>query len=83
MSTPAAWVPELRSVLPDDAVVDDPDVISGYSRNMAMLAANGRPARVHAAIKAALDPLGIMKPGKIFASGSSIESTPELVAVGR
>ncbi len=46
MSTPAAWLPELRSALPEDAVVDDPDVVSGYSRDMAMLAANGRPAAV-------------------------------------
>ncbi len=39
--------------------------------------------RVHAAIKAALDPLGIINPDKVFASGSSVESTPELAAVGR
>jgi len=46
MSTSAAWLPELRAVLPADAVVDDPDVVAGYSRDMAMLAPNGRSAAV-------------------------------------
>lgn len=46
MSTSDAWLPELRAALPRDAVVDDPDVVSGYSRDMAMLAPNGCPAAV-------------------------------------
>ncbi len=46
MSAPAAWLEELRAVLPEGAVVDDPDVVSGYSRDMAMLAPNGRPTAV-------------------------------------
>lgn len=46
MSPPSAWLQELRDALPRDAVVDDPDVVSGYSRDMAMLAPNGRPAAV-------------------------------------
>ncbi|MBA3800131.1 MAG: hypothetical protein H0X18_13760 [Geodermatophilaceae bacterium] len=151
MSTPAAWLPELRSVLPGAAVVDDLDVVfldrtTEIARNREVIIGvvghagdgNMHPTicfdptdadqhrrafaafndllevglslggtvtgergvgnlktdwlaseigpvglRVHAAIKAALDPLGIMNPGEIFASGSSIESTLELVAVGR
>ena len=39
--------------------------------------------RVHAAIKAALDPLGIMNPGKIFTRQSMVGTPLELAAVGR
>jgi len=46
MSPPEAWCQQLRAALPSDAVVDDPDVVAGYSRDMAMLAPNGRPAAV-------------------------------------
>jgi len=46
MSTSDAWLEELRAALPSDVVVDDPDVVSGYARDMAMLAPNGRPAAV-------------------------------------
>lgn len=44
MST--VWLEELRAALPDDAVSDDPDVVAGYARDMAMLASNGRPSVV-------------------------------------
>jgi len=39
--------------------------------------------RVHAAIKAALDPLGIMNPGKVFAPQTVLEPSLVLAAVGR
>lgn len=41
-----AWLHELRDAMPDDAVVDDPDVVATYARDMAMLAANGTPSAV-------------------------------------
>jgi len=46
MTASAGWLQELSAALPSDAVIDDPDVIAGYSRDMAMLAPNGRPAAV-------------------------------------
>jgi len=46
MSRSAAWLQELRAAVPPDAFADDPDVVAGYSRDMAMLAPNGRPAAV-------------------------------------
>ena len=46
VSSTDSWLRELRAALPADAVVDDPDVVAGYSRDMAMLAPSGRPSAV-------------------------------------
>jgi FAD/FMN-containing dehydrogenase len=80
-ATTTTWVTELQDAFGADGVLLDPDVTAAYARDEAMLAPAGTPAavvfarstadvviamQVHRAIKDALDPQGLLNPGKVF-----------------
>ena len=70
-----AWVTGLTDALGSDGVLPDPDVAASYARDEAVpdwLEREIGPvsADVHRSIRTALDPSGLLNPGKVLRRGT-------------